>query len=96
MNLIFLYSRRLSIIYPTLLSFRMWAILQNDTTDEYIVATGRTCTLRDFTAAVFNCCGLDWQEYVHQDAALIWPSDIVVSSANPKKLPMFWAVKRNM
>jgi len=63
----------------------MWAMLQGDTADDYIVATGRTCSLREFTSAVFQFCGIDWQEHVRQDTTLMRPSDIAMSSANPDK-----------
>jgi len=63
----------------------MWAMLQGDTADDYIIATGRTCSLREFTAIVFEYCGLDWRDHVQQDTALIRPSDIAISSANPEK-----------
>jgi GDPmannose 4,6-dehydratase len=76
----------------------MWAMLQGDTADDYIVATGRTCSLRDFTAAVFNCCGLYWQEHVQQNEAFMRPSDIAVSSANPEKAArvLGWRAKHVM
>jgi len=76
----------------------MWLMLQNERADDYIVATGRTHSLREFTAAVFSDCGLDWQEHVRQDAALMRPSDIAVSSANPEKAARIlrWRAKQSM
>jgi len=76
----------------------MWLMLQGDAADDYIVATGRTCSLREFTSAVFACCGLDWQEHVRQDAALMRPADIAMSSANPAKAArvLRWRAKHVM
>lgn len=63
----------------------MWAMLQSEIADDYIIATGRTCSLREFTATVFKCCGLNWEEHVQQNRAAMRPSDIAISSANPEK-----------
>ena len=63
----------------------MWRILQQDTPDDYIIATGQTCTLRDFVAAVFCCLDLDWEQHVRHDPLLMRPADIAISSANPEK-----------
>ena len=63
----------------------MWAMLQYEVADDYVIATGRTCSLREFTDAVFSYCSLDWQEHVRQDITLMRPSDIAVSHANPEK-----------
>ena len=76
----------------------MWAMLQCDTADDFIIATGRTCSLRDFTAAIFNCCGLDWREHVRQDTALMRPTDIAVSRVSPEKAArvLGWRAKHFM
>ncbi|MCL2178251.1 MAG: GDP-mannose 4,6-dehydratase [Proteobacteria bacterium] len=63
----------------------MWAMLQSETADDYIIATGRTCSLREFVATVFKCCSLHWEEHVQQNRAAMRPSDITTSSANPEK-----------
>ncbi len=63
----------------------MWRMLQQEKPGDYIIATGHTCSLRDFTAAVFATLGSDWRDHVRQDAALLRPSDIMTSRANPEK-----------
>lgn len=63
----------------------MWLMLQQESPDDYIIATGRTRSLQDFTAAVFDCCGLDWEEHVKYDQTLLRPADIAISAANPGK-----------
>jgi GDPmannose 4,6-dehydratase len=63
----------------------MWRMLQQDKPDDYIIATGKTITLRDFTAEAFAAVGLDWREHVDVDKTLFRPSDIAVSRANPAK-----------
>ena len=76
----------------------MWAMLQGDTADDFVIASGRTCSLREFTDAVFRGCGLDWQEHVRQDVRLMRPSDIDASRANPEKAAsaLHWRAKHTM
>jgi GDPmannose 4,6-dehydratase len=63
----------------------MWLMLQQDRPDDYVVATGKTHSLQEFTAQVFACVGLDWREHVTIDASLYRPSDLAVSRGNPAK-----------
>ncbi len=63
----------------------MWRMLQQDTPGDYVIATGETNTLEDFVAETFAQLGLDWQEHVSTDPALIRPSEIMVSRGNPAK-----------
>ena len=63
----------------------MWLMLQQDTPEDYIIATGQTITLREFVAEAFAALGLDWQDHVVVDSTLFRPADIAVSRANPAK-----------
>ena len=63
----------------------MWLMLQQEKADDYIVATGKTYTLKDFVKAAFSTLGLDWEEYVQTDTELLRPTDIESSYANPEK-----------
>ncbi|OLN26019.1 GDP-mannose 4,6-dehydratase [Desulfovibrio sp. DV] len=63
----------------------MWLMLQRDTPDDFVIATGHTITLRDFVAEAFAALGLDWREHVVVDPELFRPADIAVSRANPAK-----------
>ena len=63
----------------------MWLILQQKDPEDFVIATGKTNTLKDFIATVFNVLGLDWKEFVISDPSLLRPSDILVSSADPSK-----------
>src|SRR3954453_15055242 len=42
----------------------MWLMLQQDTPDDYVVATGRTTTIREFCRLAFTYADLDYQEHV--------------------------------
>ena len=54
----------------------MWLMLQQDTADDYVVATGEMRSVRDFVAAAFAMVGLDWQKYVVVDEAYMRPADV--------------------
>ena len=54
----------------------MWRMLQQDEPQDFVVATGETHTLEQFVAAVFDYCGLDWNDHVEIDPALYRPSEI--------------------
>lgn len=61
----------------------MWRMLQRDTPEDFVIATGATHPLADFVAAAFAALELDWREYVDSDPTLFRPTDIMVSRADP-------------
>lgn len=63
----------------------MWRMLQRDIPEDFIIATGRTISLREFTAEAFAAAGLDWRDHVDVDKSLYRPADIAVSRASPAK-----------
>jgi GDPmannose 4,6-dehydratase len=63
----------------------MWLMLQQETADDYIVATGKTYSLEDFVKTAFSILELDWQKYVETDSQLFRPTDIESIYANPEK-----------
>lgn len=63
----------------------MWRMLQRDSPEDYIIATGQTHTLDEFVARTFAALGLDAAAHVETDPALLRPTDIVVSHGNPAK-----------
>lgn len=54
----------------------MWMIVQHDSADDYVVATGETRSIRDFLAAAFRLVGRDWRDYVEVDPRYFRPIDI--------------------
>jgi GDPmannose 4,6-dehydratase len=56
--------------------YAMWLMLQQDTPDDYVIATGETISVRDFLDAAFGHAGLDWRDYVHQDPEYMRPSEV--------------------
>jgi GDPmannose 4,6-dehydratase len=63
----------------------MWRMLQRDTPDDFVIATGETHTLEEFAAAAFAELDLDWREHVEVDRSLFRPADIRYSRGNPDK-----------
>lgn len=63
----------------------MWRMLQQDEPDDYVIATGRSCALRDFVAEAFAAVDLDWRRHVQLDSSLLRPTEIEASHADPSK-----------
>ncbi len=63
----------------------MWLILQQDRAEDFVIATGKTVSLQYFVEKSFAHFGLDWQQYVVSDPALLRPSDIQYGRGNPAK-----------
>jgi GDPmannose 4,6-dehydratase len=76
----------------------MYSMLQQDEPDDYVIATGESCPLKDFVASAFACVGLDWQDYVISDASLLRPTDLAISRGNPSraKEKLGWQARSKM
>ena len=53
----------------------MWLMLQQDTADDYVVATGEAHTVREFCDLAFGHLGLDYRDHVREDTASYRPSE---------------------
>jgi len=63
----------------------MWRMLQQKEADDYVIATGQTHSLTEFTQTAFAAVGLDWREHVKLDSKLLRPTDLGAGTANPAK-----------
>ncbi len=54
----------------------MWAMLQQDKPDDYVVATGHTHSVRDFVTLAFGAVGLDWEKYIVLDPKFMRPAEV--------------------
>jgi GDPmannose 4,6-dehydratase len=54
----------------------MWHMLQQDSPDDYVIATGETHSVRELVTTAFDHVGLDWEKYVVQDPSLIRPAEV--------------------
>jgi len=63
----------------------MWLMLQQDTPDDYVVATGRTTSVRDFCAMAFSHAGLHWEDHVDVSKSLMRPAEVDVLHGDASK-----------
>ena len=63
----------------------MWLMLQQPTAEDYVIATGKSHSLRQFVEHTFDALGLDWQVHVDIDESLRRPTDIAHSVGSPAK-----------
>ncbi len=54
----------------------MWLMLQQDRPDDYVIATGKTHSVRQLCREAFSHLGLNWQDHVVVDPAFIRPADV--------------------
>ena len=71
----------------------MWLMVQQDTAEDYVVATGRTTSIRDLCTMAFGHVGLDWREFVRTDTALLRPAevDVLLGDASKARTKLGWA-----
>ncbi len=54
----------------------MWRMLQQDKPDDYVIATGETHSVKEFTEKAFEYVGLDWKKYVITDKRYFRPAEV--------------------
>lgn len=63
----------------------MWLMLQQDTPDDYVVATGETHSVERLLDVAFSCVDLDWKNYVVQDERFMRPAEVDLLVGDPGK-----------
>ena len=63
----------------------MWLMLQQETADDYVIATGQTTTVREMCRIAFAYVGLNHEEYVVIDPKFYRPAEVEVLLGNPAK-----------
>jgi len=74
----------------------MWLILQQDTPDDYVIATNRKYSVREFLTEAFKVVGIeDWSSYVVQDPRYMRPAevDILLGDYSKAKQNLGWSPK---
>ena len=71
----------------------MWLMLQQQTPDDYVIATGRTVAIREFCAIAFGHAGLDWQAHVKTSEKFMRPAevDILLGDAGKAQRVLGWS-----
>src|SRR3989338_6568398 len=54
----------------------MWLMLQQKKADDYVIATGKTCSVRQFLEEAFSYVRLDWKKYVQIDKKYFRPTEV--------------------
>ena len=70
----------------------MWLMTQQETPDDYVVATGETHTVKEFLQVVFDYAGLDVDKYVRIDERLFRPHEVplLLGDATKAKEKLGW------
>lgn len=63
----------------------MWLMLQHDTPDDFVIATGVKHSVRELCELAFGHVGLNWQDHVEVDQALIRPADVNTLCGDARK-----------
>ncbi|MDP1795266.1 MAG: GDP-mannose 4,6-dehydratase [Acidimicrobiales bacterium] len=63
----------------------MWRMLQHETADDYVIATGEAHSVREFCELAFSHVGLNWQDYVRIDERYARPSEVDHLLGDPSK-----------
>ena len=73
----------------------MWRMLQQDTPDDYVVATNETHTVRELIQIAFARVGLDWEKYVEIDPAFVRPAEVelLIGDYDKAKKKLGWEPK---
>jgi GDPmannose 4,6-dehydratase len=70
----------------------MWRMLQRDTPEDFVVATGTSTTIRQFLDYAFTHVGLEWQKYVTFDERYVRPTEVdsLVGDASKAEKLLGW------
>lgn len=63
----------------------MWLMLQQDSPDDFVVATGQTHSVRRLLEVAFSIVDLDWQNYTVQDERFMRPAEVDLLVGDPTK-----------
>ena len=76
----------------------MWKMLQTETAEDYVIATGETNTLENFVSTTFAQLNLNWKDHVEQSKELMRPTDLLISRADPSKAAdkLHWRAQKKM
>jgi GDPmannose 4,6-dehydratase len=73
----------------------MWLMLQQDSADDYVIATNETHTVKEFVERAFDHVGLDWKKHVETDKRYFRPAevDLLIGDASKAKKQLGWEPK---
>jgi GDPmannose 4,6-dehydratase len=73
----------------------MWRMLQQDTPDDYVLATNTAYTVKDFLQFSFEAVGLEWEKYVRFDERYLRPTEVdaLIGDYSKAKNQLGWEPK---
>ena len=73
----------------------MWKMMQHDEADNFVIATGKTHSVRNFLEVAFGHVDLDWQDYVKQDPRFMRPAEVdqLIGDYSKAKRVLGWEPK---
>lgn len=76
----------------------MWLMLQQDTPDDYVIATGETHSVKEFLEEAFSYVDLDWMDYVEIDKKYIRPTEVnvLLGDASRARKKLGWSPKTKL
>jgi GDPmannose 4,6-dehydratase len=63
----------------------MWLMVQQDKPDDYVIATGRSVSIREMVRVAFRCAGLNMEDHVTQRQDLLRPAEVDVLNGDATK-----------
>jgi len=76
----------------------MWLMLQQDTAEDYVIATGQSNRLEDFVEAAYAHFGLDYKDHIETNDSLLRPTELMhgLGDASKAAKNLGWRAKKNM
>lgn len=73
----------------------MWLMLQHDTPDDWVLATGETHTVKEFLQKAFECVDLDWEKYVQTSEKYFRPNEVehLLGDSTKARKELNWSPK---
>lgn len=73
----------------------MWLMLQQETPDDYVIATGETHSVREFLEEAAEIVGINWKKIVEVDPKYFRPTevDLLLGDATKAKRQLGWVPK---
>ena len=73
----------------------MYRMLQRESPEDFVIATGQTRKLQDFVATAFEAVGLDWRDHTTIDQTLFRPTEIMIGRGELPRRPKSSPGSRN-
>jgi GDPmannose 4,6-dehydratase len=73
----------------------MWLMLQQEEPDDFVIATGKTYSVKEFLEVAFSSVDLDWEDFVEIDPQYLRPTevDLLCGDATKAKEVLGWEPK---